>query len=99
MVEVLVNVPFSDKYTGELYQANSKIAITTSTAVIKFVFFIGLPPWRPAALFRSSAVQQAALADFPARTRESGRVISPNDPVTPPDNVPHSFCAWSAAEF
>ena len=32
MVEVLVNVPFSDKYTGELYAANSKVVITKERA-------------------------------------------------------------------
>jgi len=32
MVEVLVNVPFRDKYTGELYVANSKMVIKKERA-------------------------------------------------------------------
>jgi hypothetical protein len=33
MVEVLINVPFNDKYTGKLYAANSKVVITKERAI------------------------------------------------------------------
>ena len=33
MVEVLINVPFNDKYTGKLYEPNSKVVITKERAI------------------------------------------------------------------